>query len=88
MQEYYVENGNIKEGTGSSLPVMLFVKLETGQAQIFDYKDAGEGYQYLTVNFPPKIQRLINLPADAYNQRVSQLANENWGAARSYFGLK
>lgn len=88
VQEYYLDQNMLKDGTGSSLPVVLFIKLQAGKYQIFDYKDAGEGYQYLTVNFPPAILPLIQLPADAYNQRVARLSNENRSAAGRYFGVK
>ena len=88
VQEYYLEQSALKDGTGSSLPVVLFIKMQAGKYQIFDFKDAGEGYTYLTVNFPPKILSRINLPAAAYNLRVALLANENRRAAELYFGVK
>ena len=88
VQEYYVEQGILKDGTGSSMPVVLFIQMQAGKYQIFDYKDAGEGYQYLTVNFPPKILPLIQLPAEAYNRRVTLLSNETRSAAEAYFGVK
>jgi len=88
VQEYYLNNAALTEGTATSEPVVLFIKMQAGSYQIFDFKDAGEGYQYLTVNFPPNIQALINLPANAYNQRVTQLSNENSSATKAYFGLK
>ena len=67
--------------------MVLFIKLQAGRYQIFDFKDAGEGYQYLTVNFPPRIQALINLPAEAYNQRATDLSNETRSAAEAYFRI-
>ena len=88
VQEYYLDQTTLTEGTGSSEPVVLFIKMQSGKYVLFDFKDAGEGYQYLTVNFPPSIRRLINLPADAYNLRVSLLTNENLLAARAYYGIK
>ena len=88
VEEYYVAQNALVEGTASSEPVVLFIKMQAGKYQIFDFKDAGEGYQYLTVNFPPKILPLINLPADAYNQRVTLLSNETQKAAEAYFGVK
>ena len=88
VQEYYVEQNTLKDGTASSVPVVLFIKMQAGKTQIFDFKDAGEGYQYLTVNFPPAILPLINLPADAYNLRVTRLSNETRNAAGLYFGVK
>jgi hypothetical protein len=88
VQEYYLDQNMLKDGTGSSVPVVLFIKMQAGSYQIFDFKDAGEGYQYLTVNFPPEILPQINLPAEAYNQRVERLSIENSRAAKTYFGLK
>jgi hypothetical protein len=88
VQEYYVDQNTLKDGTGSSLPVVLFIKMQAGKYHIFDFKDAGEGYQYLTVNFPPAVLPLINLPADAYNLRVTRLSNENRHAAELYYGVK
>ena len=88
VQEYYEADNTLVEGTGTSEPAVLFIKMQAGKYQIFDFKDAGEGYQYLTVNFPPRILPLINLPADAYNLRVTRLSNETESAARGYFGIK
>ena len=88
VQEFYVDQATLKGGTASSEPVVLFLKMQAGKYQIFDFKDAGEGYQYLTVNFPPRILPLINLPADAYNQRAADLSNETKSAAEAYFGIK
>jgi len=86
LQEFWVDQGFLHPGTASSLPVVLFLKMQAGHYQIFDFKDAGEGYQYLTVNFPPRMQAVINLPAEAYNQRATQLSDETRRAAEAYFG--
>jgi hypothetical protein len=88
LQEFWVGQGFLHDGTASSLPVVLFIKKQAGRYQIFDFKDAGEGYQFLTVNFPPRIQALINLPPQAYNQRAADLSNETRSAAKAYFGIK
>jgi hypothetical protein len=87
VQEYYVSKQSLQEGTATSEPVVLFVTIQNGKYQIFDYKDAGESYQYLTVNFPPNILPLIRLPADEYNQRVASLLSETRKEAEAYFGI-
>jgi len=87
LQEYLVEQQSLVEGTGTSEPIVIFVKMQNGKYEIFDYKDAGEGYQYLTQNFPPGILPLINLPADEYNQRSASLSNETRNEAETYFGV-
>ena len=88
VQEYYLDGQTLKDGTGSSLPVVLFIRQQAGVYQIFDYKDAGEGYGNLTVNFPAWILPMIQLPADQYNLRVSLLADENRLAAEAFYGIK
>lgn len=87
VQEYYVKQQSLEEGAGTSEPVVIFVKMQDGKYQIFDYKDAGVGYQYLEENFPPSILPLINLPADEYNQRSTSLSNETRKEAKAYFGV-
>jgi len=87
LQEYYITQHSLEEGTGISEPVAIFVKMQNGKYQIFDYKDAGDGYQYLTQNFPPSILPLINLPTDEYNQRSASLSNETRNEAETYFGV-
>ena len=88
VQEYYLDHGTLKYGTGTSEPVVIFIKMQAGKYQIFDFKDAGEGYQYLTVNFPPGILPLIQLPAEQYNQRVALLQNETRREAEAFLGMK
>ncbi len=88
VQEYYVGQQSLEEGTGTSEPVVIFVKMQDGKYQIFDYKDAGVGYQYLEENFPPDVLPLINLPADEYNQRSASLLNETRKEAETYFGIQ
>jgi hypothetical protein len=88
VQEYYVEQTVLKEGSASSLPVVLVLKMQAGKYQIIDFKDAGEGYQYLRVNFPAWILPRIQLPAAAYNLRVARLSDETHRAAGRYFGIK
>lgn len=87
VQEYYVDQQTLQMGTGTSEPVVLFVQMQDGEYQIVDYKDAGEGYQHLTENFPPNILPLIQLPADAYNQRSDQLSDKVEKEAKAYFSL-
>ncbi len=87
VQEYYVDQQALQMGTGTSEPAVLFVQMQDGAYRIVDYKDAGEGYQYLTENFPPNILPLIQLPADAYNQRSDQLSTEVEEEAKAYFSL-
>ena len=88
VQEYYVEQGSLKDGTATSEPVVLFVEMQDGRYRIVDYKDAGEGYQYLTKNFPPNIISLINEPAAEYNLRVDHLSDETKKQAETYFGVQ
>ena len=88
VQEYYLDGQTLKDGTGSSIPVVLFIKPQAGATQIVDYKDAGEGYGNLTINFPAWVLPMIRLPADQYNLRVSLLSEENRQAAEAFYGIK
>ena len=88
VQEYFVEQDSLRDGTATSEPVVLFIKMQDERYQIIDYKDAGEGYQYLTKNFPQNIIPLINLPEAEYNQRYVLLMGETKKQAETYFGVR
>ncbi len=88
VQEYCASQGRLAAGTGTSEPVVIIVGEQDGKYRLIDFKDAGEGYQFLKDNFPPAILPLINLPADEYNQRAASLSRETKEAAEAYYGIQ
>jgi hypothetical protein len=87
--EYYPnENGQIKQGTGSIIPVVLYVEWRHSQYRIVDTKDAGLGYSNLKNNFPPEIQKLVLIRdnPDAFNKATEKLMTEIDQQAKNFFG--
>ena len=87
--EYYLnENGQIKQGTGSIIPVVLFVEWRHSQYRIVDTKDAGLGYMDLKNNFPSPIQKLVLIRdnPDAFNKATEKLISELDQEAKDFFG--
>ncbi len=88
VQEYCRGQDSLTAGTGSSLPVVIFIEQHGGTYQIVAYRDAGEGYQDLKKNFPLSVRPSINLPPDQYNQRASSLATQTRQEAEAYYGVQ
>lgn len=86
--EYYLDNQVLETGSVSSIPVVLFVGLGDGGYRIVGFKDAGQGYQYLDINFPPAIKNLIVQQPGFFSQEIAALKPDLDKEARAYFGLQ
>jgi hypothetical protein len=90
-QEYYWSGDGLKEGTGMSLPVVLFVEFRRGRYTIVDYKDPGNGFELLKQNFPPEIQNYLTLDllgTETWRNWINTASQEAEGDAKAYFGIQ
>ena len=90
--EFYVSDQTLERGTLMSEPVVLLIEVRHGNYRIVDIIDAGDGYQLVKVNFPPKIQNIIvNLYHDtnpeSFNNGVGALLHEVEQEAKAYYGF-
>ncbi len=90
IQEYYVENGVLKEGTGASLPLLLTVKKNGNTYVIINYEAPGDGAAYsqdIKRIFPESTQELILGQDSNHTLRVQELVVSNRVAAQAHFEL-
>lgn len=89
-QEYYLENDNLKEGTGSSLPVALILQKEEDIYKVINHKTPRDGNYYsqdIREIFPEKYHaKIFPQPPDylEYNQRAKRLYEETKKEAEFY----
>lgn len=90
-QEYYSEAGQLREGTGASLPVAVTLKLRDGRYVVDDVEFPRDGAAYqddVERIFPRSLRPKIFLDAQAQNARVDALKARNEANARKYFFLQ
>lgn len=81
-QEFYLKEGNLKEGTGSSLPVAFVLQEEGDSYKVIDCKIPQSGAEYgqdIREIFPEEYHaKIFPQPPDylEYNQRAERLHDE------------
>jgi hypothetical protein len=90
--EYYPDDGRLVMGTGSSLPVALYMQKSDGQYEVTRQAIPRDGTEYwasVQSIFPIEaIEAMCEGKADCYNERAKRLENEAEEEARKYYGLK
>lgn len=88
-EEYFLNEKGLNIGTGIDIPVVLFVEVRNNRYKIVNTLDAGGGYRYLNVNFPPEIQKIItNLETDpeTFTKGITNETQELRQDAKTFFG--
>ncbi len=87
--EYYLTEGKIEEGTGTSLPVVLVTVKSNSGYQINELKKPNDGTYYaqsIKNIFPKRIrEKILNTNSDEYNKRVDILSSQVLLQAKNYF---
>jgi hypothetical protein len=90
--EYYLDNGVLTLGTGSSMPVAIHMQKAGRVYEVVSCEIPSDGMDYM-----PSIQRIFTAAAiqkmchenpDCYNERAQRLQNASEQKAREYYGLK
>ena len=91
-QEYYLADGSLDKGTGSSLPVALHLQKADGEYRLLGYEVPKDGMKYgpsIQAIFPQKaIQHMCEDDPACYNGRAERLDLENRQKAREYYSIK
>ena len=88
IQEYYKEGGLIKEGTGTSLPLVIHLEKIGEQFKVLGHEIPRDGSRYhadIKRLFPVEVQHKIVTTTDEHNQRIEKLRDRNLVAARLFF---
>lgn len=83
-QEYYLKNDELKQGTGSGLPVALQLRKEGASYKVISHKAPGDGARYsrdIEEFFPKKTHAEIFAAGSDYKSWKEEVENE----ARNYF---
>lgn len=89
--EYYIKNGNLLNGTGVSMPVVLIaIRSHQGSKIVKHQKPVdGEGYsKSITEMFPKKYHKNIFAETKEYNRRAESLMKDTERQARIYYKLE
>ncbi len=89
--EYYLTEGKIEEGTGTSLPVVLTAVKSNSGYQINELKKPNDGIHYaesIKNIFPKHIQeKILNTNVNEYNKLVDDLSSQVLLQGKDYFKI-
>ena len=91
-EEYYLVDNALETGTGSSLPVALYLQKSDNEYRLQSYEVPKDGMGYrpsIEIIFPSlAIEHMCEGDPHCHNQRVERLELENRQKAREYYGIK
>jgi hypothetical protein len=86
-QEYYLDNQNMQEGSGSSLPVLITADTENGKFEITGHKIPRDGNLYtkdIKSLFPLNVQKQI---FNLNNETIKSLSQQNKLKAKDFYQI-